>query len=169
MCYYKYHGLLGMLLIIAQHFLAEIGQFPMIVMEYINGGNLRGQLDKYSKVLYTLTHDRLLIRTPPPAENNGSSQRLATTVFEIQCSDSRRDALPGMSAGTLYCTCTSCPSLPPNTQGTKSVVHRDLATRNVLVVSDEHIKIADFGLARQFVENKDYYKSKGGNDLPVYW
>ena len=54
-------------------------------------------------------------------------------------------------------------------QGTKSVVHRDLATRNVLVVSDEHIKIADFGLARQFVEDKDYYKSKGGNDLPVYW
>ena len=112
MCYYKYHGLLGMLLIIAQHFLAEIGQFPMIVMEYINGGNLRGQLDKYSKVLYTLTHDRLLIRTHP-SENNGPSQRLAATIFEIQCPDSGRDALPGMSAGTLYCTVRHVPpSLP---------------------------------------------------------
>ena len=37
------------------------------------------------------------------------------------------------------------------------------------MVSDDQVKISDFGLARQYVENQDYYKSKGGSDLPVYW
>lgn len=48
-------------------------------------------------------------------------------------------------------------------------MHRDLATRNVLVVSETHVKISDFGLARQFVDNSDYYKSTRRTDLPVYW
>ena len=62
------------------------------------------------------------------------------------------------------------PSLPLSLfQGSKNVVHRDLATRNVLVVSDQHVKIADFGLARQFMENRDYYRSTKRTDLPVYW
>ena len=62
------------------------------------------------------------------------------------------------------------PSLPLSLfQGSKNVVHRDLATRNVLVVSEHHVKIADFGLARQFMENRDYYRSTKRTDLPVYW
>ena len=62
------------------------------------------------------------------------------------------------------------PSIPPSLfQGSKNVVHRDLATRNVLVVSEHHVKIADFGLARQFMENRDYYRSTKRTDLPVYW
>lgn len=49
------------------------------------------------------------------------------------------------------------------------VVHRDLATRNVLVVSEREIKISDFGLARQRFEDKDYYQGKNAKDLPIYW
>lgn len=49
------------------------------------------------------------------------------------------------------------------------VVHRDLATRNVLVVSENQVKISDFGLARQRFENKDYYQGKNTKDLPIYW
>lgn len=50
-----------------------------------------------------------------------------------------------------------------------NVVHRDLATRNVLVVGEDHIKISDFGLAREFADDKGYYRSHDSQDLPVYW
>ena len=49
------------------------------------------------------------------------------------------------------------------------VVHRDLATRNILVVSEEQVKISDFALARQRSENEDYYQGKDTKDLPIYW
>ena len=48
------------------------------------------------------------------------------------------------------------------------MVHRDLATRNVLVVSEQQVKISDFGLAQRF-EDKDYYQGKNVMDLPIYW
>ncbi len=54
-------------------------------------------------------------------------------------------------------------------QEREKVVHRDLATRNVLVVSEEQIKISDFGLARQRYEEKEYYQGKDYKDLPIYW
>ena len=54
-------------------------------------------------------------------------------------------------------------------QEKSKVVHRDLATRNVLVVSEDQIKISDFGLARERFEDKDYYQGKSTKDLPIYW
>ncbi len=54
-------------------------------------------------------------------------------------------------------------------QEDRKVIHRDLATRNVLMVSEKHVKISDFGLAREKMEESDYYKSKSTTDLPVYW
>ena len=39
-----------------------------------------------------------------------------------------------------------------------------------MLVSNEQVKISDFGLARKQREDSDYYASKGGsNDLPIYW
>ncbi|XP_003391571.2 PREDICTED: ephrin type-A receptor 4a-like [Amphimedon queenslandica] len=46
-------------------------------------------------------------------------------------------------------------------------VHRDLAARNILVANDETCKVADFGLAREMVEN-EYDVQKGGR-IPVRW
>lgn len=49
-------------------------------------------------------------------------------------------------------------------------MHRDLATRNVLVVSEDCVKISDFGLARKCLKENDYYyKTKDPKDLPIYW
>lgn len=50
----------------------------------------------------------------------------------------------------------------------KGFLHRDLATRNVLVGSDLRCKISDFGLAREVDEHDTYYRSRGGQ-LPVRW
>ncbi|XP_076304800.1 proto-oncogene tyrosine-protein kinase ROS-like [Tachypleus tridentatus] len=51
-------------------------------------------------------------------------------------------------------------------------VHRDIAARNCLVSSHDpairHVKIGDFGLARDIYKN-DYYRKEGEGLLPVRW
>uniref|UniRef100_A0A8C6KM74 Receptor protein-tyrosine kinase n=1 Tax=Nothobranchius furzeri TaxID=105023 RepID=A0A8C6KM74_NOTFU len=50
----------------------------------------------------------------------------------------------------------------------RRLVHRDLAARNVLVKSPNHIKIADFGLARLLDTHEKEYSADGGK-MPVKW
>ena len=47
-------------------------------------------------------------------------------------------------------------------------VHRDLATRNCLVGSDNTVKIADFGMSRNLY-SAYYYRIKGKAMLPIRW
>jgi len=54
----------------------------------------------------------------------------------------------------------------------KKIVHRDLATRNVLVTdgSPVHMKISDFGLSRALDNQRDYYCCSDQNsELPAPW
>ncbi|XP_043943956.1 tyrosine-protein kinase transmembrane receptor ROR2 [Protopterus annectens] len=48
------------------------------------------------------------------------------------------------------------------------IVHKDLATRNVLVYDKLNVKISDLGLFRE-VYSADYYKFMGNSLLPIRW
>lgn len=51
----------------------------------------------------------------------------------------------------------------------KRVVHRDLATRNVLLKTPHHCKISDFGLSRTLRADENYYTSTEGGTWPIKW
>lgn len=52
----------------------------------------------------------------------------------------------------------------------KNIIHRDLATRNILVQNIHHVKITDFGLARVMPKEEDSYKVRSKNKaLPMNW
>jgi serine/threonine protein kinase len=48
-------------------------------------------------------------------------------------------------------------------------LHRDLAARNVLVGSDDHCKLADFGLSVQLDPGHDHYIAPEGSKFPIKW
>ncbi|KAM9327998.1 protein-tyrosine kinase 2-beta-like [Pholidichthys leucotaenia] len=48
-----------------------------------------------------------------------------------------------------------------------SMVHRDIAVRNVLVASPECVKLGDFGLSR-YIDDQEYYKASVCR-LPIKW
>ena len=50
----------------------------------------------------------------------------------------------------------------------KKVMHGDLACRNILLTSNNAIKICDFGLAKDMYKNSTYQK-KTRNVLPIKW
>ncbi|KAI5636958.1 protein tyrosine kinase domain-containing protein [Phthorimaea operculella] len=53
----------------------------------------------------------------------------------------------------------------------KRLIHRDLASRNILVFSKDRVKISDFGLSRALGVGKDYYQTNYNVNLklPVAW
>uniref|UniRef100_A0A8C0BIW4 non-specific protein-tyrosine kinase n=1 Tax=Buteo japonicus TaxID=224669 RepID=A0A8C0BIW4_9AVES len=53
--------------------------------------------------------------------------------------------------------------------GAQRCVHRDLASRNILVESETHVKIGDFGLAKLLPQDKDYYVVQEPGQSPVFW
>lgn len=51
----------------------------------------------------------------------------------------------------------------------KRFVHRDLATRNILLSNRSHCKISDFGLSRAVGTGSNYYQAQQGGRWPVKW
>ncbi|XP_077327641.1 activated CDC42 kinase 1-like [Lithobates pipiens] len=52
---------------------------------------------------------------------------------------------------------------------TQNFIHRDLATRNVLVISEQMVKIGDFGLTRLLATNDDHYTMSPRRKIPFAW
>ncbi|XP_065069425.1 tyrosine-protein kinase SYK-like [Rhopilema esculentum] len=48
-------------------------------------------------------------------------------------------------------------------------VHRDLAARNVLVVSENFVKISDFGMSRAMGAGNEYYRAERAGKWPLKW
>ncbi|XP_038628578.1 tyrosine-protein kinase JAK3 [Tachyglossus aculeatus] len=53
--------------------------------------------------------------------------------------------------------------------GSQRYVHRDLANRNILVESETHVKIGDFGLAKILPQDKEYYVVQEPGQSPIFW
>lgn len=51
----------------------------------------------------------------------------------------------------------------------KRYIHRDLATRNILVESKLRVKIGDFGLTKVLPQDKEYYMVKEPGESPIFW
>ena len=49
------------------------------------------------------------------------------------------------------------------------LVHRDLACRNVLLLSEDQAKVTDFGMSRALDVQRDYYKSQNVGKWPLKW
>uniref|UniRef100_A0A8C5PZ27 Tyrosine-protein kinase n=1 Tax=Leptobrachium leishanense TaxID=445787 RepID=A0A8C5PZ27_9ANUR len=53
--------------------------------------------------------------------------------------------------------------------GSQRYVHRDLASRNILVENVNHVKIGDFGLTKILPQDKEYYVVKLRGESPIFW
>lgn len=51
----------------------------------------------------------------------------------------------------------------------KLFIHRDLATRNILLASEEQAKIGDFGLMRPLCSKTDRYIMSAHRRIPFAW
>uniref|UniRef100_A0A3Q3K8Q4 Tyrosine-protein kinase n=1 Tax=Monopterus albus TaxID=43700 RepID=A0A3Q3K8Q4_MONAL len=52
---------------------------------------------------------------------------------------------------------------------TRRYIHRDLATRNILVESEMRVKIGDFGLTKVLPQDKEYYTVREPGESPIFW
>ena len=80
--------------------------------------------------------------THPPPENHLSPQILLSMCIQI-------------ANGMSYLA-------------SSNYIHRDLATRNVLVGKDNIVKVGDFGLSRNLYDSV-YYKVSGKAKMPIRW
>ncbi|KAM9330635.1 tyrosine-protein kinase JAK3 [Gastrophryne carolinensis] len=53
--------------------------------------------------------------------------------------------------------------------GSQRYLHRDLASRNILVENVNHVKIGDFGLTKILPQDKEYYVVREKGQSPIFW
>lgn len=120
-----------------------------LVMEYLPSGCLRDFLQRHRARLHT---DRLLL--------------FAWQICKVRAA--RRSGWGFWGTGSRP-TCYHGPLQGMEYLGARRCVHRDLAARNILVESEAHVKIADFGLAKLLPLGKDYYVVREPGQSPIFW
>ncbi|NXJ86535.1 JAK3 kinase, partial [Trogon melanurus] len=121
------------------------------------------------QILHSLQHD-FIVRYRGVCYSRG--RRGLRLVMEYLPNGCLRDYLqknqPRLDHGTLllyaWQICKGMEYL-----GTRRCLHRDLASRNILVESETHVKIGDFGLAKLLPQDKDYYVVREPGQSPVFW
>lgn len=121
-----------------------------LIMEYIEQGKLQSYLEK-SRINHhfsTSLYADEVPPTPPPSSNDSNnyltSRDLMKFIFHV-------------AKGMEYIS-------------SKCIVHRDLASRNILVSGQKICKIGDFGMARHMQSVADVYERHSGNcKIPVRW
>ncbi|KAL4231275.1 hypothetical protein ACF0H5_008855 [Mactra antiquata] len=140
-----------------------------LVMDYCALGDLRNYLRKYrEKLMYNMpTTYGMMIKTPncymqdpmftpskqtsSNSSNSNSDGTIPVDVSEAQLISYARQVTMGMEFLEQ-----------------RKFIHRDLATRNILLYDHRHAKISDFGLTRDVYET-NVYQPTSGRKLPYKW
>ncbi|XP_067674743.1 fibroblast growth factor receptor-like [Haliotis asinina] len=125
------------------------GEPLLLILEYVPGGDLRSYLRRRRPAYDKTWESPVSVQESPLAE-----EELPKDDGELTAKDLLSFALQ---------TARGMQHLEAN-----SIVHRDVAARNVLVGYNCVCKISDFGLARD-VEGVDVYERTSKGPLPVRW
>lgn len=122
-----------------------------LVMEYLPYGSLRDYLNKNKD---RIDHNKLVHYSSQICKVTRSISFFNSFTSSFRCS--YLFVSPTFLQGMEYLA-------------TKRYIHRDLATRNILVESEFRVKIGDFGLTKVLPQDKEYYKVKEPGESPIFW
>lgn len=150
--------------------------FPLLVVEYCDGGDLQSHLRKLMQSCKKNS------RMDPALSSGESSQSSLTNLtnssprvvmnaayFMKSDHDQSEESLgPGLTIADLLSYARQI-SVGMEYLSSNKIVHRDLATRNILISGKSRIlKISDFGLSRDVYE-QNLYKKRSKGEIPFKW
>lgn len=123
-------------------------------MEYLPFGSLRDYLMKNKD---RIDHKKLMHYTSQICKVLQSIQFFAICFLDQ------------LTTGVTNAACAYLFAQGMEYLSSKRYIHRDLATRNILVESEQRVKIGDFGLTKVLPQDKEYYMVKEPGESPIFW